>query len=69
VHGLFSHPSHYRVLPESPFVADTEAWKLALPDKLVNRGWVNSQQLANFFNRQDFLIVGHDAPFLFRNRG
>jgi hypothetical protein len=42
-HRPLSHPAHYQVLAESPFAADSEAWKLALPEKLVNRGWVNSE--------------------------
>jgi hypothetical protein len=28
---------------ESPFGADSEARNLAVPDHLVNRGWVNSE--------------------------
>jgi hypothetical protein len=32
---------------------------LALPDKLVNRGWMNSEQLANFSKPQHFRIVRH----------
>jgi len=68
VHGLFSHPSHYRVLPESPFSADSKARNLTLPDHLINRGWVNSEQVANFFYRQDFAIACHTimTPFLFK---
>jgi hypothetical protein len=69
VRGLFSHPSQDCVLPKSPFGADSKARNLALPGHLVKRSRVNSEQFANFFYRQDFLIVGHDAPFLFRNCG
>jgi hypothetical protein len=63
VRGLFSHPSRYRVLPESPIRADSKGWNLTLLDHPVKRRWVNLEQVANIFYRQDFPIVGHDAPF------
>ena len=43
LHGLFSHPSQYRVFPESPFVTDSEPRNLALSCHLVNRSRVNPQ--------------------------
>jgi hypothetical protein len=56
---LFSHPSQYHVLTEPPVGADSKARNLALPDQLVNRGLVKSEQVANVFYRQDFLIARH----------
>ena len=41
--GLFRKPAHYRVLAESPLVANSEARNLALPEKLVKRGRVDPQ--------------------------
>ena len=42
-HRPLSHPSHYHVLAESPFGADSEARNLALLDQFVNRGRVEPQ--------------------------
>ena len=54
--GPLIHPAHYRFLVESPFAADSEAWNFALSGQLVHGGRVNLQQVADFFQGQDWII-------------
>jgi hypothetical protein len=62
--GLFSQPARYLVRSKSPVRPDPEGWNPALPDQLVNRGLVDSQYLADFLHRQDFMIECHRALLL-----
>ncbi len=60
--GFFRHPLQYNVPAESPLATDSEAWNLAFSKQLVNRGWVDAQQIAQFLQRQHFVSRCHN-PF------
>ena len=55
----FSHPARDRVHSESPICADPEGRNPALPDQLVNRAAVDSQQFTDFLYGQDVIIECH----------
>jgi hypothetical protein len=58
---LSSHPTLYLIRPESPLAGDSKARDLALFDQPVNRGLVNLEYLADFFDVKDLVIATHLA--------
>ena len=57
--GFFRHPLQYHVLAESPLTTNSKARNLAFSKQLINRGWVYSQQIAQFLQRQHFIMRCH----------